>query len=195
MSFRLKQKPVLNSEERKKLTQVFYKAKKEDFQNLKPEILKQLAGPEIPVIISCLNYIGRCQIQEMQHQVLQLLHHNTALVRGYALQAIYVLMGAEALKFVENAFRDENLGVQTTAHIVDYFIRRNAKSLDEIRELLDQDYDYYYLSTLVMNTFDSFIDIEDDSQVIQLLKDARDKASDDSEFYDEVSDLLKQVDG
>lgn len=190
-----REKPKVSAEERKKLLRdlrALYG--KQDLKDYREKINFIISSKSPILIVEALNVISHAKDISFLPTVTTILNEKDELpvIQIHALQTLFDLKGDEAKSEIAKFLDHENLGLSLTSLILLYLIDKQKDLLKKIETVLEDDYDYYFLATLMMNTFDSYIDWENEPEVLRLLTNTRDKADKDSDFYAEASVLLDE---
>lgn len=190
-----REKPKVSAEERKKLLRdlrALYG--KQDLKDYREKINFIISSKSPILIVEALNIISHAKDISFLPTVTTILNEKDELpvIQIHALQTLFDLKGDEAKSEIAKFLDHENLGLSLTSLILLYLIDKQKDLLKKIETVLEDDYDYYFLATLMMNTFDSYIDWENEPEVLRLLTNTRDKADKDSDFYAEASVLLDE---
>jgi hypothetical protein len=190
-----REKPKVPVSERTKILRDLRSLYGKDLKNHFEKIVEILNSKTPVLVVECLNVISRSQNQDFLPHVEKILNSKDepSVVKVHALQTIYDLKDADALSILKNFSEHENLGLELTAWILMYLIQKDLAHLEKIKALLEDDYDHYYLATLMMNTFDSYIDFENHPQVLELLQFAHNHANPDSDFFTDSQNLLNNI--
>lgn len=186
------QRSLKDPEELRRVIDLLEQAGPGDHQGIHQHLPEYLSATVPLVRISALDYIGRQQLVRYQREVELALADATPLVRVHALQTLFDLDRDRAAPALNNFVEDPNPGVMLMALVLLYVLNQDAKTLDEIKKIVSDDYDYHYLSTLTLNTLTSYLEIKDHPEVIALIETMRDNADEGSDFHDEATEVLKQ---
>jgi hypothetical protein len=133
----------------------------------------------VPELITHHNWLVRASAVEVvgvfrQKKFINLvearLKDTNKIVRSYALQAYYDLLGVQSLPTLKNFCGDKNVGIRVTALTLCYAATRDKSSLRILERILLRKYCGYRDRYVALHILDYYLDISTDPGVMEIFK-------------------------
>jgi hypothetical protein len=171
------------------LLDILQKASQADVDAIKPFLPALLSHREWIVRAEALDFVGSFRMSEFLDLVKARLKDKNHVVRNYALTAYYDLLRAQALPMLEAASESRDIGYQVTALVLSYIETRNGRILNELKSILLRKRCSYAHRYAALNTFDSFVDVGEFPEVIELFELIYERLTDVPRAYGLDKDL------
>lgn len=154
-----------------------------DVDAVKPFLPDLLEHREWLVRANAVEFVGAFHVQESLNAVKARLHDRNLVVRQYALEACYDLLGAKALPLLKRASKDEAVGFRVVALTLRYVEERDEAVLLELRRILLMKRCRFANRYGALSTFDAYVDVGAYPEVIELFEDVLTKLSEAPRKY------------
>lgn len=183
----------MDIEEEMEIVDMLSTADTADLVNITPKLREYLNSSSELIQIEAIELIGDFMLVDHIADIEQCLQSPKPLIRMYAANVYYDLVGEDMLEKLPMLYADSDSGVLVTAFALGYIITEDVDLLARIKQIIDEPALDDRLAYVVKNVFECYLELDEEVEVVMLLQYIKGKVDPKSEIFAELTSLLEDL--